>query len=137
MLRKIRNLLIIPFVMGTLIAPALMPAVAHAQQTDLKTTIVSNECSGSNLDLSGGGNTGCDKSTGGLNLILSNIINIFSLIVGAIAVIMIIVGGFRYVISSGNDQAVSGAKNTIIFALVGLVIVALAQFIVHFVIGNI
>ena len=49
---------------------------------------------------------------------------------------MIVIGGFRYVISSGNDQAVSGAKNTIIFALVGLVIVALAQFIVHFVIGN-
>jgi hypothetical protein len=68
---------------------------------------------------------------------LTRVIDIFSIVVGAVAVIMIIVGGFRYVISSGNDQAVSGAKNTIIFALVGLVIVALAQFVVHFIIGNI
>ena len=120
--------------MGALMAPAFVPIIAHADN-NLETTIVKNECSGSNIDLSGNSG-GCSASGGGLNELLRKIINIFSVIVGAVAVIMIIIGGFRYVISSGNDQAVSGAKNTIIFALVGLVIVALSQFVVHFVIGS-
>jgi hypothetical protein len=135
MLRKLRTLLIIPAFMGALMAPVFVPVIAHADN-DLEQTIVKNECSGSNFDLSGNSSGGCKASGSSLNTLLTNIINIFSLIVGAVAVIMIIIGGFRYVISSGNDQAVSGAKNTIIFALVGLVIVALAQFVVHFVIGH-
>jgi hypothetical protein len=134
MLRKLRTLLIIPAFVGALMAPAFVPIIAHADN-NLETTIVKNECSGSNIDLSGHSG-GCSASGGGLNELLRKIINIFSVIVGAVAVIMIIIGGFRYVISSGNDQAVSGAKNTIIFALVGLVIVALSQFVVHFVIGS-
>jgi cytochrome bd-type quinol oxidase subunit 2 len=145
MFRKLRKLLIIPFVMGALLTPALVPAIASAGgsinttngNNNIENGLANNLCSGSNFDLNGDTNNGCTSGTSGINTLLGNIINIFSLIVGAIAVIMIIVGGLRYVISSGNDQAVSGAKNTIIFALVGLVIVALAQFLVHFVIGNI
>jgi hypothetical protein len=136
MLRKLRNFLIIPLFLGAMITPALVPAMASAQNNNLETTIKNQECSGSNLELNGTSTTGCSSDTSGLNSLLTKIIDIFSVIVGAVAVIMIIVGGFRYVISSGNDQAVSGAKNTIIFALVGLVIVALAQFVVHFVIGS-
>jgi hypothetical protein len=136
MLRKIRNFLLIPMVAGAFLAPALVPAVAHAAST-FESNILSNECRGSNFTLSSVPGSKCGASGTSLDALLSHIINIFSLVVGAVAVIMIIVGGFRYVISSGNDQAVSGAKNTIIFALVGLVIVALAQFVVHFVLGNI
>jgi len=136
MLRKIRNFLLIPFVIGAFLTPAFTPVIAHASDNDLESTIQGNECSGSNLDLSGNSNGGCTASGSNLNDLLKKIIDIFSVIVGAVAVIMIIIGGFRYVISSGNDQAVGGAKNTIIFALVGLVIVALAQFVVHFVIGS-
>jgi hypothetical protein len=136
MFRKARKLLIIPFVVGTLMTPALVPVVAHAQNNNLENTIANQECTGSNLNLDTNSGTTCTGDATGLNTLLTKIIDIFSVLVGAIAVIMIIIGGFRYVISSGNDQAVSGAKNTIIFALVGLVIVALAQFMVHFVIGN-
>jgi hypothetical protein len=138
MFRKLRKLLIIPFVVGTLMTPALVPVMAHADDNNLESNIAGQECKGSDLNLTTGVNgTGCTGDATGLNDLLTKVINIFSVLVGAIAVIMIIIGGFRYVISSGNDQAVSGAKNTIIFALVGLVIVALAQFLVHFVIGNI
>ena len=49
---------------------------------------------------------------------------------------MIIVGGLRYITSGGESSNISGAKTTIIYALVGLVIVALAQFIVHFVLNK-
>ena len=45
---------------------------------------------------------------------------------------MIIVGGFRYITSGGNDTSVTSAKNTILYAIIGLVVVALAQLIVRF-----
>lgn len=75
-------------------------------------------------------------TTGGFNKVLTKIINIFSVIVGVIAVIMIIVGGFRYIVSGGKQESVTGAKNTILYALIGLIIVAVAQIIVRFVLKN-
>lgn len=64
-------------------------------------------------------------------------INIFSIVVGVIAVIMIIVGGLKYITSSGDSGNVTSAKNTILYAVIGLVIVALAQVIVRFVLGEV
>ena len=68
--------------------------------------------------------------------IVKQIINIMSLVVGVVAVIMIIIGGFKYVTSGGDSGNVSGAKNTILYAVVGLVVVALAQVIVRFVVDR-
>lgn len=65
--------------------------------------------------------------------IIRTVINVLSLLVGSICVIMIIVGGFRYLISGGDSNGVTAAKNTIIYAIVGLVIVLLAQALVRFV----
>lgn len=61
------------------------------------------------------------------------ITNTLLFILGAIAVIMIIVGGIRYVLSAGEGAAVKSAKNTILYAVVGLVIAILAYAIVNFV----
>ena len=69
--------------------------------------------------------------------LVKKIINIFSIVVGAVSVIMIIIGGFRYVISGGDSSGVSNAKNTILYAIVGLVIVLFAQVIIRFVLTNI
>jgi hypothetical protein len=68
-----------------------------------------------------------------LNTTITNIINILSVIVGIVAVIMLVVGGFRYITSGGSAEAIKSAKNTIIYAIIGLVVVALAQLIVQFV----
>ena len=76
---------------------------------------------------------GGDSSFAGLS---KKIINIFSIVVGSVSVIMIIIGGFRYIISGGDSTGVSGAKNTILYAIVGLVIVLFAQVIVRFVLTN-
>ena len=54
-------------------------------------------------------------------------------IVGAVAVIMLIIGGLRYVLSSGNSSSVEGAKNTILYAIIGIVVAALAFAAVTFV----
>ena len=69
--------------------------------------------------------------------IVETVIDIFSWIVGITSVIMIMIGGFRYITSQGDSGNVSAAKNTILYAVIGLVVVALAQVIVNFVISKI
>ena len=70
--------------------------------------------------------------TGG---VITTITNTLLFIVGALAVVMIIVGGLRYVVSGGNATAVSAAKNTILYAIVGLIIAFLAFAAVNWVLG--
>lgn len=57
-------------------------------------------------------------------------------IVGAISVLMLIIGGIRYVVSGGDSTAVQNAKNTILYAIVGIVVALLAAAVVQFVIGS-
>ncbi len=84
----------------------------------------------------------CNDDTGGATEdkvanISADVVNIFSFVVGVVAVIMIIIGGFKYVVSSGDANNISSAKNTILYAIVGLVIVAFAQIIVRYVLNRI
>lgn len=65
---------------------------------------------------------------------ITTVVNILSIAIGVVAVIMIMVGGFKYITSTGESGNINGAKNTILYAIIGLVIVALAQVIVQFVI---
>ena len=67
--------------------------------------------------------------------IVRRIINLMLYAVGVISVIMLIYGGFRYVISGGQKESVTAAKNTILYAIVGLLISIFAYAIVRFVIG--
>ncbi|HSX36073.1 MAG TPA: pilin [Patescibacteria group bacterium] len=113
-----------------------VPAVAHAQATV-------NTClsQGSNLSLTDTGTCtpAPDQGTAGTKLgtILTTVINIFSIVVGIVAVVMIIFGGFKYITSGGESGNISGAKNTILYAIIGLVVVAFAQFIVKFVLNKV
>lgn len=86
------------------------------------------------LDGLGQVNKNCD-SNGVMNAI-SAAVQILSIVVGIAAVIMVISAGLKYITSGGDAQKVANAKTTLIYALVGLVVVALAQFLVHFVINN-
>lgn len=82
----------------------------------------------------------CDDAAGGQNAfssVLRTVINLFSIVVGAVSVIMIIIGGFRYVISGGDSNSTKAAKDTILYAVIGLVVVLFAQVIVRFVISNV
>jgi hypothetical protein len=96
-------------------------------------------CGGANGTLPGEGQASDCTPAGGtktLPQIAAFIINIFSWIVGVVSVIMIIYGGFRYITSGGDSNSVTSAKNTILYAIIGLVIVALAQVIVNFVLDK-
>ncbi len=69
--------------------------------------------------------------------IFTTVVNVLLFVIGAISVIMLIIGGIRYVVSAGNSTAVTGAKNTIMYALIGLVVAFLAFAIVNWVLGAI
>jgi hypothetical protein len=67
---------------------------------------------------------------------IKQVINVIMFILGRIAVIMIIIGGIRYVVSGGDSGAVTSAKNTIFYAVIGLVVALLAYAIVNFVVSS-
>lgn len=64
------------------------------------------------------------------------ITNVLLFLIGAISVIMLIIGGLRYVISGGDSTAVQNAKNTILYAIVGVIIAIMAYAIVGFIISS-
>lgn len=134
MFKNIRNLIVGLVTAISLVAvPVAVPALAAAAPS-----IQDNLCAGANLSVnSGGGCADTSQGTDKINSIITTVINIFSLVVGVVSVIMIILGGFRYITSGGDSSNVSSAKNTIIYALIGLVVVALAQFIVQFVLNKV
>lgn len=68
---------------------------------------------------------------------VKNIINMMLYIAGAVAVIMIIIGGIRFIISNGNPETVKAARNTVLYAAIGIVVVVMAYAIVNFVIAGI
>ncbi len=84
-----------------------------------------------------GTNAICASKNDNISGIVKNVVNILLFIIGAISIVMLIVGGLRYTTSAGNSSQVTAAKNTIMYALIGLVIAVLAYAIVQFVIGAI
>jgi hypothetical protein len=121
------------------LAPVMVPAAVYAQAgTNATQTPL---CSGTELDASAidGGGTPCatnGATSSKLTSLIKLVINIISVVVGVIAVIMIVFGGLKYITSGGESSNVSSAKNTILYAIIGLIVVALAQFIVRFVLDK-
>ena len=138
MITKLKSILLTVAAVVALGAPALVTGAVHAQAGNppADDSIKCGVNAGAELDLTGQACTVDPSGTGSLQNLITKVINIFSIIVGVIAVIMIIVGGLKYITSGGDSSNVSGAKNTIIYAIIGLIVVALAQFIVRFVLTN-
>ena len=106
--------------------------------TVLEGPIGSALCGGINLEDVEGNCDSMDIDTAGSDIqgVITTVLSVFSWIVGIASVVMIIYAGFKYVTSQGGDGTAT-ARNTILYAVIGLVIVALAQAIVRFVIGKI
>lgn len=66
--------------------------------------------------------------------LFNKIINTALFLIGALSVVMLIYGGIRYTISGGKQESVTAAKNTILYAIVGIVVALLAYAIVGFVV---
>ena len=105
-----------------LVAPAILPNNSQVAYADAKTQIQRGL-------KAAGGDTEDTSST-----LITKVINVMLFIIGVLSVIMIVYGGILYVISAGDSGRVSKAKNTIMYAIVGLVVALLAYAIVNFVI---
>lgn len=118
----------------------VVPALALALLTASPVAVYA-QATGCDVVTSGGIQHGadCAKPTNapsqlfGPNSIFVTITNILLFIIGAIAVIMLIVGGIRYVVSAGDQAAVTSAKNTILYAIIGIVVAFLAYAAVNFI----
>lgn len=68
--------------------------------------------------------------------VFTSISSLLLYLIGALSVIMIIFGGLRYVVSGGNAASITAARNTIIYAVVGIIIAILAYAMINFVLGS-
>lgn len=104
----------------------LTPAVVGAAPTDL----IQNSCNRTGASKS---EVCQDQKLFGPNSIWTNVVNTLIFIVGGASTIMIVIGGLRYVLSGGDPGGTKSAKETIIYACVGLVVSISAYGIVAFV----
>ena len=126
---------------GRLVA---VPVLTLSLSLALPAATYAADCNTNSPDITLGPGEGaqCAKpSTSAENLfgpdgIFIKITNILLFVIGAIAVVMLIVGGIRYVISSGDQTAVTNAKNTILYAIIGIVVAFIAFAAVNFVTGQ-
>ena len=103
--------------------PAALPSAAFAGYA---------QCDG----LQAVGGSGCG-GTGLIDFLRNNIVDGLFFIAGAIAVLIIVIGGIGYIASTGDATRITKAKNTILYAVIGLIVVIIARAIVRFVISGV
>lgn len=136
MKQAIKKLFVAAFAIPALaLAASVTPALPVAAQTECPTT-----AGGQNLNLTSGAN--CAKGEGqqtdlfGQSGVFKRITDVALFLVGAISVLMLILGGIRYVLSGGEAGKVESAKNTILYAVIGVVVSILAYAVVNFVVSS-
>lgn len=80
---------------------------------------------------------GCDNTASASNIenVIQNIINVILGILGVVCFVIIVIGGVQYMTSTGEAAKTQRAKNTILYAVIGLIICALAGVITNFTIN--
>ncbi len=118
---------------SSVIALALMLGVGtYAAAPVGAINVFDNSCRGANART-----TVCKaKNDDSASKLVRTIINLLLYVIGIVSVIMIIVGGIRYTISNGDASNIKTAKDTILYAVVGLVVALLAYAIVNFVVAQ-
>ncbi len=122
-MNKIKSIIIsLVAVLGFAALPVAPVFAAPCQGTPV-------ECAQKGVQGAGGQGQGQDELLNGIK----TIVNVLLFILGAIAVIMIIIGGIRYTTSNGDSSNTKAAKDTILYAVIGLAVAVLAYAIVNFV----
>lgn len=120
-MKRIITTLVLSLAMMGLVGSAAQPAAAAG---------IDSARSGANKVKTGGSNSNS------VNSLLRTVTNVLLFVIGAVAVIMIVVGGIKYVTSNGSSERITSAKNTIMYAVVGLIVAIAAYAIVDFVIAQ-
>jgi hypothetical protein len=111
----------------------MMLAVAQSTQaqTGVNTDFRDKACEGIV-----GTDADCGDSTP-VNNLRNNVLEILAWVVGAAAIIFLVVGGIKYITAQGDPQQLQSAKNTILYAIIGLILATAAQAIVQFVLREV
>jgi ABC-type Fe3+ transport system permease subunit len=118
------------YLLAAVLASLLVLAMTMPAQALFESSI-DEACKGATLD--GTSNCPGGQAETQINSTIEQGFMLFSTVIGVIAVVMIIIAGIKYVTSTGDPASVNSAKNTMLYAVIGLVIAALAQVIVRFV----
>ena len=102
----------------TAVSPVSLPVYADSRDEAQNGAKLANSGGGSNQNLPD---------------IITTIINVMLFIAAALAVIMIIYGGIRYITAHGDEKQVKVAKDTIVYSVTGLIIAILAYALVTFI----
>lgn len=124
-------------VLGLVALPLATVAQAKVGIDDVKSETKSGSCGqqGGTVNSEGKCIKDGEEINSGITGVFQTVTNILLFLVGAVAVIMLVIGGFRYVTSNGDQNAVNGAKNTILYAIIGIVVAFLAYAAVNFVVN--
>jgi hypothetical protein len=120
-----------------LVGLLFVPILAAGAIVAVPSISAAADCDGSQ-GVAGGAScvsTGQNQTLFGQGGLFTNVINTILFVLGAASVIMIVYGGIRYTISGGDSSSVTAAKNTILYAVIGLVVALLAFAISNFVIA--
>lgn len=123
-MKNVLKIVLSVVIMGVVSLAVVLPTFAEAQgAVTLQQGAAAAKCDG------------CPENLFGDAGVFKQVTNTILYIVGIIAVVMLIIGGIKYVISGGDSKKVTDAKNTVLYAIIGLVIAFLAFAIINFVIS--
>lgn len=120
MKKAVKTFVVVALIGIGILAPLAVGDVAFAQNP------IDEACS-----QSASASSLCNTSGNSVGDIVGIVVNVLLFVVGLVSVIMIIVGGIRFTTSGGNASSVTAAKNTILYAVIGLIIATLAFAIVN------
>jgi hypothetical protein len=118
---------------GVLVSSAPASALPANCKTDQLGSAVANDPLTAGTACSQGGSQ--KENLFGAGGIFTVIANTLVFLIGAISVIYLIVGGLRYVTSGGDSKAVTAAKDTILYAVVGVVVAVISFALIQFVVN--
>jgi len=117
-----KNILMTLSIMTLTLIAGIAPALA------LGGAATDQACKG----LSQVGSDGCGSGGKQVDNVLKTVVSIISYIAGAVAIIMVMISGFNFMTANGDAQKITTAKNSLIYAMIGIAVAASAQVIVNF-----
>ena len=104
----------------------------------VSSTTFAADCTSAATCIGTGANTaGGSGQNGDLGGLIKTVVNTLLYVLGAAAVLMIVIGGVRYVTSQGDAAHIKSAKDTILYSVIGLIVAILAYALVNFVVTNV
>ncbi|MFZ1801874.1 MAG: hypothetical protein WAW62_04255 [Candidatus Saccharimonas aalborgensis] len=104
----------------------------------VSSTTFADDCTSAATCIGTGANTaGGSGQNGDLGGLIKTVVNTLLYVLGATAVLMIVIGGIRYVTSQGDAAHIKAAKDTILYSVIGLIVAILAYALVNFVVTNV